>query len=85
MDPNVTLAKIDALPGITRVAARHYRLTGTYAKVGSFLAFYNMSASYFKGSDIKTFKIDLWVDASIWEFSIHTNKAGDTSRRSCPG
>jgi hypothetical protein len=83
MDPNVTLAKIDALPGIRRVAARHYRVTGTYARVGSFLAFYNMSASYFEGSDIKTFRIDLWVDShgrpvkdavagrsAIWAFSL---------------
>jgi hypothetical protein len=83
MDPDVTRAKIDALPGITRVAAGHYRVTGTYAKVGSFLAFYDMSASYFEGSDIKTFTIDLWVDSSgrpvkdavagrsaIWAFSL---------------
>jgi hypothetical protein len=37
-EPYVSLAKFDALHGVRRVGARHYRVTGTYAQVGSFLA-----------------------------------------------
>jgi hypothetical protein len=84
LDPNVTLAKFYASPGIKRVAAGHYRVTGTYARVGSFLFYeYGMTASFFKGSNVKTFTIDLRVDrsrrpvkvtvtgrSSTWEFSI---------------
>jgi hypothetical protein len=64
LNPYVALAKFDALPGVRRVAAGHYRVTGSYAKVGSFLSWeYGLTATSFKGTNIKTFTIDLWVDS----------------------
>lgn len=64
LNPYVTLAKFNALPEVKRVAAGHFRVTGTYAKIGSFLSWeYGLTAASFKGSNIKTFTIDLWADS----------------------
>jgi hypothetical protein len=63
LDPSVALAKFDALPGVRRLAARHYRVTGTYSKIGSFLAWeFTLPAASFSGSNIKIFTIDVWTD-----------------------
>jgi len=64
LNPYVSLAKFDALHGVRRVGARHYRVTGTYAQVGSFLAWeYGLTASHFKGGSIKAFTIDVVLDS----------------------
>lgn len=64
LNPYVTLLKFDALPGVRHLAARHYRVTGTYARIGSFLSWeYGLTAASFRGSNIKIFAINLWTDA----------------------
>jgi hypothetical protein len=64
LNPYVALAKFGSLPGVKRVAMRHFRVTGTYAKIGSFLSWeYGLTAASFRGSNIKIFAINLWTDA----------------------
>jgi hypothetical protein len=59
------LTKFKALRGVHRVAAQHYRVTGTYAQTGSFLAWeYALTASEAKDSNLKSFTINFWVDSS---------------------
>jgi hypothetical protein len=60
LNPYVSLSTFDALRGIRRAGTWHYRVTGTYAQVGSFLAWeFSLTASSFKGSGIKTITIDM--------------------------
>jgi hypothetical protein len=64
-NPYTTQAKFDALPGVQRTTPRHLLVKGTYAKVGSYLAWeFGATAPEFKGTNFKTFTIELWVDAS---------------------
>ena len=64
-DPYVLLAKFRALRGIRPVAPRHFLVTGTYAQVGSFLAWeFGLTARSFAGTGVKTFRIQFWLDAS---------------------
>jgi hypothetical protein len=65
LDPYVSLAKFDALHGIRRVGTGHYRVSGTYGQVGSFLAWeYGLTANSFEGGGIKTFTLDMVLDSS---------------------
>jgi hypothetical protein len=64
-NPYTTRAKFDALPGVHRATARHYLAKGTYAQIGSFLAWeFHMTAEHFKGTNFKIFTIQLWLDTS---------------------
>jgi hypothetical protein len=63
--PYTTQAKFDAMPGVHRITARHYQVKGTYAQVGSFLTSeFRLTAESFKGTNFKTFTIQLWLDSS---------------------
>jgi hypothetical protein len=64
-NPYVLLAKFRALGGIRPVAPRHFLVTGTYAQVGSFLAWeFGLNARSFSGTGLKAFRIQFWVDAN---------------------
>ena len=65
LNPYVSLAKFDALHGIRRVGTGHYRVSGTYAQVSSFLTWeFGLTANSFEGGGIKTFTIDMVLDSS---------------------
>jgi hypothetical protein len=65
LSPYVTVARFDALPGIRRVGTRHYRVSGSYQQVGTFLAWqFGLTANSFAGRGITTLSIDLILDTS---------------------
>jgi hypothetical protein len=65
LNPYVSMSKFGALRGIRRAGTGHYRVTGTYAQVGSFLAWeFSLTASSFKGTNIKTLTIDMMLDSN---------------------
>ena len=64
LNPYVTLAHFDKLPGIRRVSPGHYSVTGPFAKISPFVLYeWGLASDAFKGSGTKTLAVTMVLDS----------------------
>ena len=64
LNPYVTLAHFDKLPGIRRVSPGHYSVTGPFAKISPFVLYeFGLASDAFKGSGTKTLAVTMVLDS----------------------
>lgn len=63
VNPYIALAKFSVLPGIRRLSATRFTVTGSLSRVDSFLSWeYDLPMKAFQGTGIKTVTINLLLD-----------------------
>jgi hypothetical protein len=64
LNPYVSLARFDKLPGVHRVSPGHYRVTGPFAKISPFVRYeWGLAADAFAGTGTKTLTVTAVLDS----------------------
>jgi len=64
LNPYVTLAHFDKLPGIRRVSPGHYSVTGSFAKISPFVRYeFSLASDAFKGTGTRTLTVTVTLDS----------------------
>jgi len=63
LDPYVSLALFDQLPGVRRVSPGHYGVTGPFAKISRFVRYeFGLASDAFAGTGTKTLTVTVVLD-----------------------
>jgi len=64
LNPYVSLARFDKLPGVRRVSPGHYRVTGPFAKLSPFVRYeWSLAADAFAGTGTTTLTVTAVLDS----------------------